>query len=192
MIEPVWGWVADNLSELAQAASVASGAAAAIGLIFNAFQFRDQRRSIDLRTSLDLCAEVENRFDEFCRARIEALDAESDEASNGSRELINLMSLFEQISFATNKGMLTGRSRRLLVDQVSDLIDKLVADEFAREAIKNSRERPDIYSEIKSFIIKRRRRFSHFELVRLSFGIRKLNFLELVVDWRFRNKVTVN
>jgi hypothetical protein len=182
MIGPIFDWLGGNGEILGQAAGVFSAFVAASALVFNAFQFRDQRKSIDLRTSFELCAEVEKRFDIFCDKRIAALANGTTSDALDKRALINLMSLFEQIAFATREGLLAGRSRRLLVDQVSDILDKLVADDYARDVIKSSKDKPDIYSETKRFVMKRRRRLRNFEFVRLSFGLRKLTCIETLFD----------
>lgn len=166
----LFGVSPDNWAVIANAFTALSFFLAFIGLCFAGWQIREQRKSRSFEGNFEIMRQIVVQFDIFCKKK---------KSESRIRELVNLLKLFEYISYTLNKRLASRRDFKLVEAQVVDLIEKIVDIKDCFETIKCYRTKPDIYSEITTLVIRNRTRFSNFNLVAEAFNIDPATKFEL-------------
>jgi len=162
---------ADEWIAIGSIASAISAFAACFAIVLVRQQLVISRRVTDLNNNLDLFQKVTEQFDKFC-ARVEEEGAGAvGDFPKSRRELINLLALFEHIASAKKMNLLRKRSSDMVVDQVIDLVERLMDIDFSKKVIQESRHKPDILAHLAWLIQKNYRRFESYEDVFFIFSI---------------------
>lgn len=172
MLEEVLSLTSDELLFIGSLASALSALAAVVGLFFIAFQIRSEKRVTALNNNLSLYEKITEKYDLFCEQLKEDFGVEGTDFDKSRRSLINLMALFEQIAWLARKGVIKINDNDLVLNQLIDILEKLMGSEFASSQIFLSKQKSDVFSNLTWLVMKCCNRFNDYDFVRRQFSIR--------------------
>lgn len=115
---------------------------AGIGLFFIAWQIRKQTKSEDLKVTFELCEKINDHFQRWVESA----------TTNYRAEFVNLLSVFESISYAVNHKLVSKRSRYLACEQMTDLLEKIGGSEEALTILGDIRKPGRELEELAKFV----------------------------------------
>lgn len=176
-LEELLGFSSADWAVIANAITAFSFFLTFIGLCFVGYQIREQKKANIFEGNFKIMEKITVQFDNFCAMVSDGNACESDSESvaglsdRAERELVNLLALFEYVSYMLNKKMVDRKKFNLVERHIIDLIEKICHVDDCVEIIKNYRDRDDVYEEIVVLISRNRCHFSSYFIICDTFQI---------------------